>query len=359
MSESSLMDTTALYSAVVMLWAAPIDKHCAAAMLERALDVRGLPVALFWQSTSCSPETKVEWEAKGWFPIDIGNNGVEGVDEKYHSIGYSSATGYVASTFGLQSQGVLDLIAITNKNNATGYLKHGYRSIAKTVRQLPEMDEYDPQDIARRAIEVAHAFLDAIDNPLDASRTEESLLEALPELVAETRQPGAKKLCLAPFTPGGYLWNLWRIGTPVAEIEEKVLWWVEGCKHAKVLTDAADAKLKAMDRSTLSFVVNGEKGDIPCLRLETPDRVLASRTGHDKSFRLRVIKDPTTGHAVIAGNGFNLRAIAEHLERQEPGLWYYGKGAIINGGPTHKNTPGTKCSLDKLVEIVKQYLFAK
>lgn len=351
MSESS-----DAYKGLVMLWAAPIDKYCAAAVLERAIEVRGLPVVQFWQDTKCSPEQMAEWEDAGHFPIDIG-------DEKYHTLdGVLSATRYVADMFGMTSPGIAEVVDLTVRNNTRGiggFLRGGYRAIGMSVRELPEIEGYDPNEIHLRAVEVAHAFIDGIDGLLNPNRTEEGLLSTLLDLVNETRYPDAKKLCKEPFTPGRYLWDLWRAGAPVEEIEEKVLWWIDGWKVVKKHMDAADAEFAAMDKEPLTFVVTGPKGKrVTCLKLSTSNRMLAKRAGHDDSFALRVVKDPETGQAVIASQRQQLGAITYYLNHIEPGLWYWASGAIINGGPQYKETPGTRYSLDELAEIVRTHLFA-
>lgn len=337
--------TTGAYKGVIMLNKPPIDKIAALALLERALGT-SVPIAQFWESNRCSPEQMLEWEAGNLLPIDIG-------DEKYHQSGFGSATERVAEMFELNSPAERKLVELMNKNNQTGNLKAGGPlSVAWSVRELYEFDDFDQRDIVARAKDVVHAYLKVLAGDWDASRSNPGLSGAMPELVQETVKGN-----FAPFTTSRYLRDLWFTGTPVEDIKEKVRWWLEGGKRAKANVDRAKAEYDRMKNTVYEARTAGGKSTTYIL-LETADRFLVKAAGYDRGVGVRVVKNPVTGHGLIAGQKHtNLAALATVLEREEPGLWYYARETqtLINGGQQYVETPPTRYSLEELGQLLEQY----
>ena len=340
MTNATVATTRDAYKGAVMLSKSPIDKITALALLERALGTE-VPIALFWESNRCSPEQMLEWDVGGVLSIDIG-------DEKYHQSGYGSATERIAEMFELNSPAERKLVELMNHNNKTGNLKTGGSlSVAWSVRELYEDDALDQRDIVARAKDVVHAFLKALAGETDPSRAAAGMADALLSLVEETKRSN-----FAPFSTGRYMRDLWLIGTPINQILEKVFWWVDGGRDAKLAVDRAKSQYDTMRKDTF------EVGDVTCIRLDTSNRFLVKVAGYDRGIGVRVVKNPKTGHGLIAGQKHTkLAVLAAVLEQEEPGLWYYARETqtLINGGQQYVQTPATRFSLEELSQFLRQH----
>lgn len=327
------------YKGVVMLNKPPIDKIAALAIAEHALGTE-LPIALFWESNSCSPEQMLKWEVADLLPIDIG-------DEKYHQTRSGSASEYIADIFALHEESVKKLVALMNHNNKTGALKKGNAlSIAWSLREMYEFDSLDQRDIIARTKDAIRAHLQVLSGSIDQGRSRENMTLAMEQLWERTGKT------TVPFSTGCYMRDLWLTGAPIEEIEAKVGWWVQGGKVAKDERDRAAKEYAAMPKTIK------EAGEFKYITLETADRFLVIEAGYDKLVDVRVVKNPNTGQGLIAGQRrTNLAALAAELERLEPGQWYYAEATqtLINGGPQYVQTPATRFSLGELGKLLEQH----
>ncbi|MDO8593618.1 MAG: hypothetical protein Q7R59_01820 [bacterium] len=301
------------------------------------------PVWLHVCKSNNFPDEKIaEWEKLGICCIDVGRR-------KYHQVNEGSATEWLVEHYRLaRTAGIAELIEVINKNNRTGYLKSFRNAVPFIMREMYELEGSDADwwsvRVLHEAAKVVTAFVRVANG--EAVR-QPHLMDADLATLANDFGQGDK-----PLTLGQYVWNLWMLGEESEAIFEKLEFWQDGVKRLADARQRAKALVaQAIADGTLPrFYVR----NFPGILLENRDHFFTKEVLHTHKFAVRVIVDGD-GHATISTNSLDCTALATFLERGEPGMWHHNEqmGALINGGPQYIETPPTKITANKLVELVK------
>lgn len=315
------------------------DEISAVVFLER---FHGTPITeiKFLEHSECPPEQLEEFLEQGFFPIEVG-------EMAYKAIGAGSAIEAVVINLGIDPanlpSGELKLIELMALRNKNGHLNKNHMSIPRIFGNLFDLG-YNEMDLIERFKDVVRAFIDDKNRKAEGrppARDDTSIALELEELVQATA-----RCQFASFTPGRYLRDLWRLGTPVNEIREKVSFWIDAWDRFQEEYRKAKEKWESDKKERVHFSVNGFSG----VAVETNNRFIAKVAAPTVDIFINRRSD---GHGVIMTLGRNFSALSQELERLEPGRWYYHcpAGHLINGN----GSPTSELALDQLVELVKSF----
>lgn len=331
------MEETTVFRSIVTPHPLLPDEIAAIVFLER---FHGAPVSeiKFLEHSGCAPEQMDELLAQGFFPIEVG-------EMSYKAIGAGSATEAVVKNLGLDpanlSSGEAKLVELMARRNKNGYLNQNHMSIPRMFGNLYNLG-YDEMDLVERFKDIVHAFIDDKNRKADGvipARDDSSMMLELPDLLQITA-----KCQFAPFTPGRYLRDLWRLGAPMDEIREKVSFWIGAWNSFQ--EEYRKAKSAWPEMAKVEFSVNSFSGTA----VETDNRFIAKVAAPTVDI---FINRRPNGHGAIMTRGRDVSALSQELQRLEPGRWYYHQpaGHLINGG----GPPASELTLSQLVELAKSF----
>ncbi len=313
------------------------DEISAIVVLERHQNSPVLEIK-FLEHSECSPEQIDQFLEQGFLPIEIGEMG-------YRATGASSATEALVKILGYDptslNAGETKLLELLAQSNRDGYMNQFHMSLPRIFGNLYDLG-YDEMELIERFKDVVHAFLEDKDNQANGMlplRNDSLMTSELSDLVEAT-----KKCQFAPFTPGRYLRDLWRLGEPVEQKKKKISFWVRAWNLWQ--TEYAKAKSEWPKVEKLNFTT----GDLVGVAIETNNRFIAKVGAPTVGVFINRRLD---GHAAIMTRRLDVSTLYKELEKLEPKRWYYHKpaGHLVNGG----NSKASEFSLAKLVELVREF----
>lgn len=296
------------------------------------------PEIKFLEHSECSPEQIDQLLEQGFLPIEIG-------EMSYKAIGASSATEALIKTLGYDpaslNAGEIKLLELLAQRNRDGYMNQFHMSLPRIFGNLYDLG-YDEMDLIERFKDVVRAFLEDKDNQADGMlplRNDSLMASELSDLVEAT-----KKCQFAPFTPGRYLRDLWRLEEQADKIREKVSFWINAWDLWQ--TEYAKAKSEWPKVEKLNFAI----GDLTGVAVETNNRFIAKVGAPTVGVFINRRLD---GHAAVMTRRLDVSVLAQELEKLEPGRWYYHKpaGHLVNGG----SSKASEFSLTQLVELAEKF----
>lgn len=318
----------------------PIDKVGAFVLVERRQRAPIVNIA-FWGNPVCSVRQLDGWRANGILPIDLG-------EEKYNrpKNNVGSATEFIAKNFFLDlSPAEQRFVFLLNEHNRTGKLKQYYMSAAWLMRELYELEE-DHAEIIFRMAHVIEMHLEEEEKERIAERTDEKMREVFPSYLEEVKKCG-----FAPFTPGRYLRDMWRLGIESDDIREKVEWWIQRWHRVQAALERAEETLRSMDWRGKEYCV----GNAFKLRfLETDDKFLVKKASRSCDV---LLTQGSSGYVAILAYGCDVRALGAELAKREPDRWHTAEtqGFVLNGGRMYTEGDLTELSRHELLQIIREY----
>lgn len=226
---------------------------------------------------------------------------------------YGSATERIAKLNDLLgTPGMINLVGMLAKNNATGNLKDTPRSYVALIRQMYEVGRN--VDFATHRHQIVELFWPVVETYFTASAHNQAAIDGLPN----------------PFSDAGY--------QSMAEIAG-----VDISAHLadlnRAFEKAAVRKDQTVDRSASvegrQFVIKGHNSSAHFLGLlvETDDSRMASQIFRDRDDAKLVVTRKRDGHyAILVRGRQDLRALSAALNQMEPNLWFLDERPMERGG---------------------------
>lgn len=322
-------------------------------------ELQGVPISdiIFLESPNCSLEQITEYVDRGFFPIEVGKMSYKSTNNSRNQPA-GSATEAVLINLGYEdpadrTAGENKLVELMARRNEKGHLNKGHMSIPRILGHLYDLG-YGEIDLIERFKDVVRVFRDDINRKAGGTppaREDSLMTDQLPDLFRkiefreETQE--TKKCQFSPFTPDRYLRDLWRLGTPIDEIQRKVSFWIEAWNRFQEEYRKAKTEWESGKILRIEFSVNGLSG----AAVETDNRFVAKVAAPTVNV---LINRRTDGHGAIMTLGRNLSTLSQELNRIEPSKWYYHKpaGHLINGG----GSLASDLALDQIIQLVKKFM---
>ncbi len=345
MTEALAMRTEVVantFKGIVTLPNPAIDEIAAICVFETLYGIQ--KEIIFYGLSGCLNKEIDDLISDGYFPIEVG-----GYNYRQHKLG--SAAEMVANIAGCTeaslSAGTREVFELLEKENNRGCLKRYPMSIVWMIQELYHFPEYNMTDLVNRAKEVVGALIDDLDRKSGMISPVREDLDMTSELadIFETTE----KCQNAPFTPGRYMRDMWRLGEPVEKIQERVSFWVTAWSRFQEEYAKAKEEWSKIAKENFSF------GNMAGVAISTSNRFVSKIAS--RSTNVLINRNPDTGHTVIMTARKNLSALNRELQRREPDMWYYHEqaGNLINGGPSYPSVRPTGLALSELANLVVRF----
>lgn len=324
---------------VVMLAQPPIDKVAAKVLLEIRAGVEHLPVIEFWNRPEYPATQIAGWLDRGVCPIDLG-------DEKYHRDGrFGSAAEFICHEYDVPASAAIKrLLVLLAENNRRGTLKIHHQAMAGTIRDLYDIPAYSSRDVVKRMGQVIHVWLRAEGGEVQQNRLAEDPAE---HPIVGQYAPMFRECNAAPFTPGRYLRDLWRLGADPLEMAAQLRWWAQAWIDVRDALAEGERLLQDFARGN-EFVAGGTRG----VWIEGGNAFVAKAAV--RHFPL-VVHRTERGNVAIMAFKHDLSAFADEVIAREPDRWVYRSGAVMNGGRIYTGTAPTSGSREGIVRLLQRY----
>lgn len=304
----------------------PIDKYIAAKRV--MLDWEGIAKfnVAFCDVNVPGPEHYKRWD--GVNPgsailIDLG-------DEKYHDRCLSASEMQKMKSNTENGATWNKLLEMANRNNGTGYLKQAPHSVAKLIREIP----HTFTDRARGEAETWTYGMDVVNSYFwRQDRREWESLFTDPEYADLRRLWEGFGVLGDPkdFTLPFYFRRMFRSGRSLAEIGQKMSWWIDHEKAISQRHRAAKAA-KFQDRTRTFSLKDEVEGGVVQIKDYFDGGAFIGNVLGSGVLAIAVMRNPHGGVVIMPSNKhtLNLETLYQELVKREPTKWYF-EGRFASG----------------------------
>ncbi len=250
------------------------------------------------------------------------------------------------------------LVELANENNRTGKLKQTRHSVAKIIRDVYHVMNggIDSQEVVfDHGMDVVNGFFFRQNgrnwNDLFTNQQYEALRKLWDGFNVSEKE-------VLPFTLPLYFRQLFLAGRSPAEILEKVSWWLDKIKRIASRREVAQRK----EYAVCTFQIGSKTAGLIHVGDYFDAEAASYRWIGSGELAVGILRNER-GHVHIQASfrhkGANFKALAETLERLEPGRWYYetrfsGGPMLMNGSRQYSGVTPTSLSDATLVMLTYQ-----